>query len=204
MLPPIWAAPPADICFEGGPRIPDNDDCPEPLATGDDYHPWDDLNPLGFGARFSYAAPLLAGLGLYLRYSPSRPIAFDLGADYLAGWDAYGQGRQEIPIAADALLFIARGSFAHGYLLGGVGGSLARVESDERDARFGYLGVRLGGGVQLKTARELGLGLDGFAFARERVSGDASTEILTGSGSTATTSVGVVLRGSMTIYLRDW
>jgi len=182
-------------CYEGAPRSDDNHDCPLPLATGDPYNPWDDLFEWGYTLRVGWAPPAMGGIGFAVRHFPARAVGFELGGDVFGGVDPQGVRRTELPLAADALLFFHRGSFLQAYALGGAGVSLARVQHDpEHVERRGYFGPRLGAGVQLKGARDLGWSFDLVGFARTPIDGADDSERL---------SAGALVRASGTFYPHD-
>lgn len=182
-------------CYEGALRSDENYDCPLTLRTGDPYNPWDDLFEWGYTARVGWAPPRMGGIGFAVRHFPARAVGFELGADVFGGLDPQGERRTELPLSADALLFFHRGPFLHGYLLGGAGVSLARVQHDpDRVERRSYVGPRLGGGVQLKGARDLGWSFDLVGFARTPIEREARGERL---------GAGALLRASGTFYPHD-
>lgn len=180
-------------CWEGAPRSDDNIDCPLPLGTSDPMSPWDDLHRLGFTFRIGYAAPTMGGLGIGVRSYVARPLAFELGADVFGGVDPAGHRHTELPLYADAFVFFHRGTVVHGYALAGAGVSFARIQYDpEQIEQESYWGPRLGGGVQVFGARDLGWGVDLVGFGRIELSDDSHP-----------ISLGTLLRGSLTYYPLD-
>ena len=182
-------------CRVGAPRTDENYDCPLPLGTGDPMNPWDDLFVWGFSMRTGWAPPSMGGLGFAVRRFFARAVGFELGADVFGGVDPDGERRTELPVALDALLFFHRGSFLQAYLLGGGGVSFARVQYDvEHVEHETWIGPRLGTGVQLKGARDLGWSFDVVGFARSPLAENASDDRIV---------AGALVRASGTIYPHD-
>ena len=154
----------------------------------------------------------MAGLGLSLRYRPVPAFALDLGADFVGGVDTNGNERQEIPIAASALIYVNPRNLAQFYLMGGLNWAFARVFSDEfkenlangTSDEYTYFGGHLGMGLEFRVSRLVGINVDGVAFVRTRTDEDGDgryPEYLdpeTGQSSNASTAG--LLRAGVTFW----
>jgi hypothetical protein len=154
----------------------------------------------------------MAGLGLSLRYRPVPAFALDLGADFAGGVDTNGNERQEIPIAASAIIYVNPRSLAQFYLFGGLNWAFARVFSDEvkknlangTSDEYTYFGGHLGMGLEFRVSRLVGLNVDGLAFVRTRTDEDGNGQYPeyydpeTGQSSNASTAG--LLRAGVTFW----
>jgi hypothetical protein len=161
--------------------------------------------------RDDISGPVMGGGGLSVKYRPLAPLALDAGIDMLMGYDSNGLARREIPLTLSLMLYLFPRSVVQPYALVGLGTTFARVEAQTpqwnlaqgNSARYTYVGGHAGLGIELRLAPVVGLSLDGVAFVRERVDGDARKypelyDRNTGEGSN--TSVGGQVRGGLTFW----
>jgi hypothetical protein len=154
----------------------------------------------------------MAGLGLGIRYRPVPAFALDLSGDFVGGVDTNGLERQEVPIAASAMIYVNPKSLAQFYLMGGLNWAFARVFSDEvRDNlangtsdEYTYFGGHFGLGLEFRVSRLVGLGIDGLAFVRTRTDDDQNgtkPEYLdTETGEYSNSSTAGLIRAGVTFW----
>ena len=122
----------------------------------------------------------LIGLGLGLRFRPVPIFAIDAGADFMAGRDANGDARREIPVALSALFFFNPDDVAQVYAFGGAAFTFAQVFSDKIQSNlangdsdtYDYFGGHLGIGLELRVSDLIGIDLDAYGLLRTRVDSD--------------------------------
>ncbi len=122
----------------------------------------------------------MGGLGMSLRYRPIRHFALGVSADFLAGSDANGYSRQEVPLALNALFYANPRNMAQFYIIGGVNWSFASVLAEEQQTHlaegdkdnYTYFGGHLGLGLEFRITHLIGINLDGLAFVRTRTDDD--------------------------------
>ncbi len=122
----------------------------------------------------------MAGLGLSLRYRPTPMFALDLSTDFLAGIDANGLQRQELPFGLSGMLYVNPRNLVQFYLFGGIDWSFAQVFSDEYRPNlaqgtsddYTYFGGHGGLGLEFRVTKLIGINIDGLAFARMRTDSD--------------------------------
>jgi opacity protein-like surface antigen len=148
----------------------------------------------------------MGGLGFSLRVRPERHFALDFGVDMLGGRDYQGYRRSEVPFTVSALVYANPRSAVQFYMLGGIGWSHARVETDEVSGHiedYDYFGGQLGAGLEFRLSPPVALNLDLLGFVRGRTDGDArnSPEFTDpDTGQTTNTSGGGLLRAGLTFY----
>jgi hypothetical protein len=108
------------------------------------------------------------GIGGHLRYRASRWAGLELSVDYLRV-DVDKTTRQDVPVMAAALIYLAPGRFAP-YLLVGGGMNFARATfanglKDEAQ----QLAAQGGGGIELRIGRQLALNADLRYIYRDRL-----------------------------------
>ncbi len=127
----------------------------------------------------------MSGLGAGLRYRPTPHFALEGGLDLIGGRDYQGDDRMETVLTFSGILFINPKDRLQVYALGGLGVSKARVIRDNSlagtalegsEARYSYLGMQLGGGLEWRVARKTALNLDILGFVRGRTDEDARYE----------------------------
>jgi hypothetical protein len=122
----------------------------------------------------------MAGLGLSLRYRPTPMFALDLSTDFLAGVDANGLERQELPFGLSAMLYVNPRNLVQFYLFGGIDWSFAQVFSsdyrpnlaDGTSDYYSYFGGHAGLGLEFRVSKLIGINIDGLAFVRTRTDAD--------------------------------
>lgn len=153
----------------------------------------------------------MGGLGFSFRYRPIPYFAVDAGFDFLGGIDWQGNERDETVFGVSGMLFFNPRDKVQVYTLMGFDFSGAKVrpkgedgeyrEENERDYR--YFGAHLGGGLEWRVSRKVGLGVDVVGFIRGRTDDEARYEpefVDEDTGRTTNTSGGGLFRGGLTFY----
>lgn len=165
------------------------------------------------GQRFSDEGEetRMGGLGVSLRYRPVPAFALDFSADVLAGTDANGYERREVPLGITAMIYPFTRSLVQPYLMVGGNWAHAKVYSEEAlpqlaqgtSDEYSYLGGHAGLGLEFRITNLVGLNIDGLAFLRERIDDGAEQypEFYdTRSGEASNTTVGGMLRGGINFW----
>lgn len=154
----------------------------------------------------------LVGLGLSLRYRPIKLFAVDVAADFLAGSDANGYDRQEIPFGLSAMVYPNPDDLAQFYAFGGINWAFARVFSDvyqphlsgNTSDEYTYFGGHLGLGIEFRVSALVGINIDGMAVIRTRTDSDEGGRYPEfynpGTQEGSNTSAGGMLRGGVTFW----
>jgi hypothetical protein len=145
----------------------------------------------------------MGGISGALRLRPSEHFALDLGAGVYGGTDYNGDERLEVPIMADALIFINPQHRLQLYAVAGVGTSIAATQAFEGAAQFRhvYVGGEGGLGLEWRITRGFALNVDARAFMRARVdSTDPAPEFVDAEGNTTNVSSGGTLNLGATLY----
>jgi opacity protein-like surface antigen len=148
----------------------------------------------------------MGGLGFSVRVRPERHFALDFGLDMLGGRDYQGYRRSEAPFTISAMVYANPRSAVQFYMLGGIGWSHARVETDDASGHiedYDYLGGQLGAGLEFRLSPPVALNLDLLGFVRGRTDGDARNNpefTDRDTGQTTNTSGGGLLRAGLTFY----
>jgi len=154
----------------------------------------------------------LVGLGLSVKYRPVPLFAVGVSSDFLAGSDANGYDRQEIPFGLSAFVYPNPKDMAQFYAFGGMNWAFARVFSEHLQPHlangtsdeYTYFGGHLGLGMEFRVSPLVGINLDGMAIIRTRTDSDAGGQYpefydaSTREGSN--TSAAGMLRGGVTFW----
>jgi opacity protein-like surface antigen len=146
----------------------------------------------------------MGGIGLGLRFKPTRRFGIESDVDYVTGQDYQGNNRNETALTFNGLFFLNPQSRAQFYLLAGFGWSAAHVTSDfsSLDAHYGYFGGQAGAGLELRLSHAIALNIDLRGFIRGRTDQQAQSqpEFTSSDGRTTNTSGGGLVTGGLTIY----
>jgi hypothetical protein len=155
----------------------------------------------------------MAGGGLSLRYRPVPAFAFDVSADFMAGHDAQGFSRQEIPLGLSGMIYVNPRSLAQFYLIGGINWAFARVGTDEQQPNladrgyedsYTYFGGHGGMGLEFRVSPLVGINIDGLAFVRGRTDDDGNGQypeyLDPETGESSNASVAGLLRAGVTFW----
>jgi len=148
----------------------------------------------------------MGGLGFAFRIRPERHLAVDFGLDMVGGRDYQGRQRSEVPFTITGMLYANPRDAAQFYMLGGIGWSHARVETDDRYGDiedYDYFGGHLGAGMEFRLSAPIALNIDLLGFIRGRTDRLAEREpefTDPETGQTTNTSGGGLLRAGLTFY----
>jgi hypothetical protein len=165
--------------------------------------------PNGSGSRSTRA---MLGAGFGVRYRPVPAFAVEAGFDFLSGNDYNDDPRRETEFSVNALVFLNPRSRVQFYLLAGLGGSWADVNTgynnnyyngyDFGTSHYTYFGGQAGGGLEFRVSKHFAMNLDARAFLRTRTDSGASSqpEFVSSTGQTTNTSDGCLITAGMTFY----
>lgn len=148
----------------------------------------------------------MGGLGFSFRIRPQRHLALDLGLDMVGGVDYEGNRRSEVPFTISGMLYANPRDATQFYMLGGIGWSHARVETDDEYGTmedYDYFGGHLGAGLEFRLSHPVALNIDVLGFIRGRTDRLAETEpefTDPETGETTNTSGGGLFRAGLTFY----
>lgn len=154
----------------------------------------------------------MGGIGFGLRYRPMPHFAVDANLELGFGTDYNGSERAESALLANAVAFLNPRDLAQVYALAGLSISAAEVTLDRRlggvpvgnyQERYGYFGMQLGGGVELRLSRSAALHIDLIGFIRSRTDDDADERpefVDANTNRTTNTSGGALLRAGALFY----
>lgn len=145
----------------------------------------------------------IGGLGLGVRFRPSPWFAIEGDIDFLGGKDYNDHKRNETAFSVNALLFVNPRDKVQVYFLGGLGGSVAHVETPYDSRDWGYFGAQGGGGLEFRFWRHFAMHADVRGFIRGRTDSEAryTPEFIDPqTGKSTNTSGGVLVTGGMTFY----
>lgn len=148
----------------------------------------------------------MGGLGFSFRIRPQRHFAVDFGLDMLGGRDYEGNRRSEVPFTVSAMLYANPRDATQFYMLGGIGWSHARVETDDYYGTmedYDYFGGHLGAGLEFRLSPPVALNLELLGFVRGRTDRLAESEpefTDPDTQQTTNTSGGGLLRAGLTFY----
>lgn len=147
----------------------------------------------------------MAGLGL--RYRPIPHMGIEADVDFAGGRDYYGFRRSETALSFNGLLFVNPQNKLQLYFLGGFGFSGAHAVDDRSqfnrtEYHYGYFGLTIGAGVELRLSKVIALNLDVRGFVRGRIDDDAdrSYEFTDRNGRGTNASGGGLVQGGLTFY----
>jgi hypothetical protein len=209
-------APPVVVYQPPPPVVVVRPEATEAPPTPDDYQPppqverhrrseWG-LNLHGEVASIGHGSgdASMGGVGLGLRFKPTRRFGIESDVDFVTGQDYQGDNRSETAVTFNGLFFLNPQSRAQFYLLAGFGWSTAHVTSDlsSLDTHYGYFGGQAGAGLELRLSHTIALNIDLRGFIRGRTDQGAQQqpEFTSADGRTTNTSGGGLVTGGLTIY----
>jgi hypothetical protein len=162
------------------------------------------------GAAFGegrYGDSGMGGLGLGLRYKPSRYLGIEGDVDFFGGRDYNGYRRGETAFSLNALVFVNPRNKTQLYFVGGIGWSIAKATEDRAGYddyvhRYSYFGGQFGIGVEFRLSKSVALNLDLRGFVRGRTDNNTKIdpEFRDATGRTTNTSGGALMTGGLTFY----
>lgn len=166
---------------------------------------------LGNDSKISDNASM-GGVGIGLRHFFIPELALEANGEFAFGNDYNGYERQEGSLLFHAVGVLNPRSMVRAYLFGGLGFSSASVRvrptdvtpvTSKYDERYSYVGVDLGGGVEVRVTRHAAIFVDLLGFVRDRTDNDDRSRpefVDPKDGRTTNTSGGALLRVGSQFY----
>lgn len=154
----------------------------------------------------------MGGVGIGLRHFFIPELALEANGEFAFGNDYNGYERQDASLLFHAVGVLNPRSVVRAYLFGGFGFSSASVRVTPTDVtpvtskfneRYSYVGVDVGGGVEVRVMRHAAIFADLLGFVRDRTDNDDRSRpefIDPKDGRTTNTSGGALLRVGSQFY----
>ncbi|MFZ5889901.1 MAG: hypothetical protein ACOY0T_02445 [Myxococcota bacterium] len=154
----------------------------------------------------------MGGLGIGIRRFFVPEFAFEANGEFGFGTDYNGYDRQESALLLHGVGVLNPRSVVRAYIFGGLGFSTARVHvtptsvtpgTSTYDDRYNYVGLDLGGGVEIRVTRHAAIHADILGFVRDRTddNGRSRAEFIDPkTGRTTNASGGALLRVGTQFY----
>lgn len=154
----------------------------------------------------------MGGVGIGLRHFFIPELALEANGEFAFGNDYNGYERQDASLLFHAVGVLNPRSVVRAYLFGGFGFSSASVRVTPTDVtpvtskyneRYSYVGVDVGGGVEVRVMRHAAIFVDLLGFVRDRTDNDDRSRpefVDPKDGRTTNTSGGALLRVGSQFY----
>ena len=173
-----------------------------------------EMEPRGYGIHGTIGGTVTADLAMggvhgSFRFRPNMGhFALDLGIGAYGGMDYNGLERVEVPLTADALVYVNPRQRFQIYGVAGLGLSFAHAEGfqggDFLQRDYAHFGAQLGAGAELRLSRWFSVNADVRGFVRERIDNNPTPEFteidVDGDLRSTDTSGGVLVNIGGTVY----